>query len=47
MEAIYHQFTINAPANEVFKGIATPEGLDKWWTKRLQNTKQIMSLSWK
>jgi len=33
MQEILHQFPIKASANKVFDGIATPAGLDQWWTK--------------
>lgn len=33
MAEILHQFPIKAPADKVFAGIATPAGLDQWWTK--------------
>ena len=33
MPDIYHYFPINASADRVFRGIATPKGLDAWWTK--------------
>lgn len=33
MPEIYHCFNIHAPVNKVFEGIASAEGLDKWWTK--------------
>ncbi|MCO6509826.1 MAG: SRPBCC domain-containing protein [Aridibacter famidurans] len=32
MPDIYHQFPVFAPANEVFEAVATPKGLDAWWT---------------
>ena len=34
MPSILHDFYINAPAEKVFAGISTPEGLNQWWTKR-------------
>jgi len=33
MADIYHNFTINTPADKVFEAISRSEGLDKWWTK--------------
>lgn len=33
MPDIVLDFPISAPAKEVFRGISTPAGLDKWWTK--------------
>jgi uncharacterized protein YndB with AHSA1/START domain len=34
MADIVHQFPINAAASKVFDAIATPAGLDSWWTLR-------------
>jgi uncharacterized protein YndB with AHSA1/START domain len=34
MPDIYQNFQIHAPADKVFRAIATPEGLDTWWTQR-------------
>src|SRR5262249_37818125 len=34
MPDIYHDFPINAPADRVYQAISTPQGLDRWWTKR-------------
>src|SRR5262245_5428305 len=34
MADILHDFPINAPADRVFDAVATPQGLDTWWTKR-------------
>ena len=31
---IYHDFPIAAPAADVFAAVATPKGLDAWWTER-------------
>jgi uncharacterized protein YndB with AHSA1/START domain len=31
---ILHDFPIKASAERVFAGVSTPEGLDRWWTKR-------------
>lgn len=33
MPDIFHDFSINAPAERVFSAITTPEDLDQWWTK--------------
>lgn len=34
MNDIFHNFPINASIAKVFDAISTPNGLDKWWTKR-------------
>lgn len=34
MADLVYDFPINAPVEEVFAGVATPEGLDAWWTIR-------------
>ncbi len=34
MPDIRHDFPINAPVRRVFEAVATPAGLDAWWTKR-------------
>ena len=34
MSTIHHHVSINAPVAEVFKAIATPEGLSTWWDKQ-------------
>ena len=34
MNDIFHYFPINASIAKVFDAISTPNGLDKWWTKR-------------
>jgi len=34
MADIFHHFQIKAARREVFQAIATPAGLDTWWTKR-------------
>ena len=39
MADIFHTFIINAPANKVFQGITTSEGLDNWWTKSSQENR--------
>jgi uncharacterized protein YndB with AHSA1/START domain len=33
MADIFHNFPINVSAERVFKGVATPTGLNSWWTK--------------
>jgi len=32
MPDIFHDFLVNSPASKVFEAIATPRGLDAWWT---------------
>lgn len=32
MPDIFHTFIVNAPADKVFNGITTEQGLDSWWT---------------
>jgi len=32
MPDIYHQFPVFGPADKVFDAVATPEGLDAWWS---------------
>ncbi|MBI1897438.1 MAG: SRPBCC domain-containing protein [Acidobacteria bacterium] len=34
MPDIVHDFSINAPRSLVFVAVATPQGLDSWWTLR-------------
>lgn len=34
MADIFHHFPINTPVQKVFDGVATPAGLDAWWTLR-------------
>jgi len=34
MSDIFHDFPIKASRSRVFQAVATPEGLDSWWTKR-------------
>jgi uncharacterized protein YndB with AHSA1/START domain len=34
MADIFHHFPIKASRQQVFQAIATPAGLDAWWTKR-------------
>ncbi len=33
MADIFHDFPIQAPSMRVFEALATPRGLDTWWTK--------------
>ena len=33
MGDLYHQITIEAPAEDVFAALATREGLRAWWTE--------------
>jgi uncharacterized protein YndB with AHSA1/START domain len=32
MADIFHEFIIKVPCQRVFQAVATPEGLDRWWT---------------
>lgn len=34
MADIFHDFPIRAEAGRVFEAVSTPDGLDRWWTKR-------------
>ncbi|NIP59638.1 MAG: SRPBCC domain-containing protein [Gemmatimonadetes bacterium] len=34
MADIYHDFPIRAEPDRVFEAVSTPDGLDRWWTKR-------------
>ena len=34
MGDIFHDFPIKAPLARVFEAVSTPQGLDRWWTKR-------------
>lgn len=34
MPDILHDFPIAAPIDQVYRGITTPGGLDRWWTAR-------------
>jgi len=34
MADILHDLTIEAPSGRVFLAVSTPEGIDRWWTKR-------------
>ena len=33
MADIVHEFTVKAQPERVFQLFATPEGMEKWWTK--------------
>jgi hypothetical protein len=44
MPDIYHDFSIEVPADGVFWAITTPEGLDQWWTKRSNGIPTMASL---
>jgi uncharacterized protein YndB with AHSA1/START domain len=35
---ILHDFSINTSPDRVFEAVSTPEGLDRWWTKRSAGT---------
>ena len=37
MATIYHQLGIKAPLNDVYKAIATAEGVTGWWTNTSGN----------
>jgi uncharacterized protein YndB with AHSA1/START domain len=43
MPDIFHQFPIKASVRRVFQAVATPEGLDSWWTKRSSGTPVVAS----
>ena len=38
MADIYQHFPIRAPRRRVFDAVASPEGLDLWWTMRAEGT---------
>jgi len=38
---ILHFFTIKASAETIFEAIATPEGLNNWWTKKAAGTPKV------
>ncbi len=42
-EIILHDFPIAVPPARVFEGIATPAGLDQWWTARSSGSPQVGS----
>jgi uncharacterized protein YndB with AHSA1/START domain len=41
MPDIHHDFPIRASADKVFAAIATPAGLDTWWTQRSSGHPEI------
>jgi uncharacterized protein YndB with AHSA1/START domain len=41
MADILHDFPISAPAARVFAAIATPAGLDAWWTARAAGQPEV------
>jgi uncharacterized protein YndB with AHSA1/START domain len=43
MPDIFHQFSIKASVRRVFQAVATPEGLDSWWTERSSGTPVVAS----
>lgn len=44
MADIYHNFPINAPAEKVFLGISTSDGLDLWWSKASLGNPQLNAI---
>jgi len=40
MPSIVHELVVKAPPDRVFRAMATPEGLDRWWTKTSQGKPQ-------
>jgi uncharacterized protein YndB with AHSA1/START domain len=42
-EIILHDFPIAVPPARVFEGIASPPGLDEWWTARSAGSPQVGS----
>ena len=42
MADIFHDFGIKAPAAEVFKGFATSQGMDFWWTEKSSGKSGLM-----
>jgi uncharacterized protein YndB with AHSA1/START domain len=38
MADVLHDFPINVPPDRVFEAVATPRGLDTWWTKSSSGT---------
>lgn len=38
MADILHDLPINVPPQRLFEALSTPEGLDRWWTKRAAGT---------
>lgn len=45
MKEIYHCLEIDAPREKVFRAITEKEGLAGWWTKTLQHTGEVGSIS--
>lgn len=43
MADILHDFPINAPLEQVFQAVSTPDGLDQWWTMRSRGTPALGS----
>ncbi len=41
---IIHKLNIKAAAQEVFNGVSSPEGLDRWWTKGCTGRPEMGSL---
>ncbi len=41
MPNILHEFPVNGTADKVFQAVATPEGLDSWWTLRCSGKPEI------
>ena len=41
MADILHEFPIKAPIGKVFDAIASPAGLDNWWTKRASGKAEL------
>jgi len=44
MPDIFHHFPINVSSERVFKGIATPKGLETWWTKSSSGKPAILEI---
>ena len=41
MNTIYHDFWISAPIEKVFDAVATPYGLNDWWTQKCSGKCEI------
>jgi uncharacterized protein YndB with AHSA1/START domain len=41
MAKIYHKFTIEAPASEVYSLLTTIPGLQKWWVKKSSGNPEV------
>jgi len=41
MATIFHDFEVKASAEAVFEVMATPQGLDRWWTKHSSGKPEI------